>query len=119
MNKARNLGEWQAAMQLRALPNINYIYADQTGNIGFLASGLYPVRADRPDDRAYSASGEYVTTSPVAGVSRPLATYPRLANQMVWRGPLPLERARTLTSSTAMPLAFSRLAKARSGPADQ
>ena len=31
MNTARNLGEWQAAMKLRALPNINYLYADEKG----------------------------------------------------------------------------------------
>lgn len=49
MNKAANLAEWLAAMKLRALPNINYIYADETGNIGFLANGLYPLRAEGPD----------------------------------------------------------------------
>ncbi len=74
MNKARNLGEWQAAMQLRALPNINSIYADQTGNIGLLASGLYPVGADHTDDRTHSSSGEYVMPPPAAGVCRSLAS---------------------------------------------
>ena len=46
MNKARTLAEWQAAMKLRALPNINYLYADEKGNIGFLANGLYPLRKE-------------------------------------------------------------------------
>lgn len=46
MNIARNLKEWQAAMELRGLPNINYVYADGRGNIGFVANGLYPLRKD-------------------------------------------------------------------------
>ena len=31
LNKAANLAEWQAAMALQALPSINYIYADESG----------------------------------------------------------------------------------------
>lgn len=49
MNRATTLAEWQAAMQLRKLPNINYIYGDERGNIGFVHNGLYPVRAEGPD----------------------------------------------------------------------
>ncbi len=49
MNKARNLGEWKAAMAMQALPSINYIYADGKGNVGYLSNGLYPVRKDGPD----------------------------------------------------------------------
>jgi acyl-homoserine-lactone acylase len=46
MNKARNLSEWQAAMQMQALPSINYAYADDRGNIGYLSNGQFPVRRD-------------------------------------------------------------------------
>lgn len=46
MNKARTMTEWQSAMRLRALPNINYLYADERGNIGFVANGLYPKRKE-------------------------------------------------------------------------
>jgi acyl-homoserine-lactone acylase len=46
MNRATTLAEWQAAMQLRKLPNINYLYGDEKGNIGFVHNGLYPVRAE-------------------------------------------------------------------------
>lgn len=49
MNRARNLGEWQAAMKLRAIPSINYLYADERGNIGFVHNGLYAERKDGPD----------------------------------------------------------------------
>ena len=44
LNKARNLAEWRAAMALQALPSINYIYADEAGNIGYVYNGLFPDR---------------------------------------------------------------------------
>jgi penicillin amidase/acyl-homoserine-lactone acylase len=44
LNKARNLDEWKAAMRLQALPSINYIYADEKGNIGYVYNGQFPVR---------------------------------------------------------------------------
>ena len=36
LNKARDLDEWKDAMRLQALPSINYIYADEKGNIGYV-----------------------------------------------------------------------------------
>jgi len=44
LNKAANLAQWRAAMALQALPSINYIYADEAGNIGYVYNGLF---ADR------------------------------------------------------------------------
>lgn len=44
LDKAHNLAQWQAAMRLQALPSINYIYADQAGNIGYVYNGQFPVR---------------------------------------------------------------------------
>lgn len=44
LNKARNLAEWRSAMALQALPSINYIYADEKGNIGYVYNGQFPVR---------------------------------------------------------------------------
>jgi acyl-homoserine-lactone acylase len=46
LNKARNRDEWLAAMRLQRLPSINYIYADETGNIGYVYNALFPRRAD-------------------------------------------------------------------------
>ncbi len=46
LNKARNLDEWKAAMRLQALPSINYVYADEKGNIGYVYNGQFPVRKD-------------------------------------------------------------------------
>lgn len=45
LNLASNADEWRAAMAIQALPSINYIYADQTGTIGYVYNGLFP---DRP-----------------------------------------------------------------------
>jgi penicillin amidase/acyl-homoserine-lactone acylase len=44
LNKARNRDEWLAAMRLQALPSINYLYADEKGNIGYVYNGQFPVR---------------------------------------------------------------------------
>ena len=44
MNKARNLTEWKAAMAMQAVPSVNYIYADEKGNIGYLSNGIYAER---------------------------------------------------------------------------
>jgi acyl-homoserine-lactone acylase len=49
LNKAANRDEWLAAMRLQALPSINYIYADEKGNIGYVYNGLFPVRAEGRD----------------------------------------------------------------------
>ena len=49
LNKAANLAEWKAAMALQALPSINYIYADEAGNIGYVYNGLFPNRREGVD----------------------------------------------------------------------
>lgn len=53
MNKARNLAEWQAAMQLGQIPVFNAGYADAEGNIYYVYNGLIPVRAEGYDWRQY------------------------------------------------------------------
>jgi acyl-homoserine-lactone acylase len=49
LNKARNRDEWLAAMRLQALPSINYIYADEKKNIGYVYNGQFPLRKDGVD----------------------------------------------------------------------
>ena len=49
LNKANNLAEWRAAMALQALPSINYVYADEKGNIGYVYNGQFPVRKEGVD----------------------------------------------------------------------
>jgi acyl-homoserine-lactone acylase len=53
IDKARDLGEWKQAMRLQALPSINYIYADEKGNIGYLYNGRFPVRKDGVNWQGY------------------------------------------------------------------
>ena len=49
LNKARNLAEWKAAMALGVLPSINYVYADEKGNIGYVYNGRFPIRKEGVD----------------------------------------------------------------------
>jgi acyl-homoserine-lactone acylase len=49
LDKAANRDEWLAAMRLQALPSINYVYADDKGNIGYVYNGQFPVRAEGRD----------------------------------------------------------------------
>ena len=44
LNKAANLDEWRAAMRLQAIPALNFVYADEKGNIGYIYNGAFPVR---------------------------------------------------------------------------
>jgi acyl-homoserine-lactone acylase len=49
LNKARNVAEWKMAMALGVLPSINYVYADEKGNIGYVYNGRFPVRKEGVD----------------------------------------------------------------------
>jgi acyl-homoserine-lactone acylase len=49
LNKAHNLDEWRAAMSLEALPSLNFVYADEKGNIGYVYNGAFPVRQEGLD----------------------------------------------------------------------
>ena len=46
MNRASTQAEWKAALEMRALPSINYVYADDRGHIGYVSNGSYPVRKE-------------------------------------------------------------------------
>jgi acyl-homoserine-lactone acylase len=49
LDKARDLAEWRDAMRLVALPSINFIYADEKGNIGYVYNAQFPVRQEGVD----------------------------------------------------------------------
>ncbi|MDA0339465.1 MAG: penicillin acylase family protein [Proteobacteria bacterium] len=49
LNRAENLPQFMDAMAMNALPSINYVYADQDGNIGFIHNVQYPNRDDAWD----------------------------------------------------------------------
>jgi penicillin amidase/acyl-homoserine-lactone acylase len=49
LNKATSLAEWRAALSVQAIPSLNFIYADEKGNIGYVYNGLFPVRQEGLD----------------------------------------------------------------------
>jgi penicillin amidase/acyl-homoserine-lactone acylase len=82
LNKARDLGEWRAAMQLQALPSINYIYADEKGNIGYVYNGQFPVRKKGidwkhivPGDRSDLIWNHYLSFDKVPQLWNPKSGY--------------------------------------------
>ena len=82
LNKAANRDEWLAAMRLQALPSINYIYADEKGNIGYVYNGLFPVRAEgrdwrlvQPGDRSDTIWHGYLPFDRVPQIWNPKSGY--------------------------------------------
>jgi len=49
LDKAQTLTDFQQAMRLQALPSINYLYADEHGNIGYIYNGQFPNRITSAD----------------------------------------------------------------------
>lgn len=71
LNRAANMAEWKAAMALQALPSINYIYADEAGNIGYVYNGMFP---DRRVDADWTG------------------ILPGDRSDLIWQGYLPFDR---------------------------
>jgi acyl-homoserine-lactone acylase len=46
LNQAEDFDGFMQAMQMNALPSINYVYADRANNIGFIHNAQYPNRDD-------------------------------------------------------------------------
>jgi acyl-homoserine-lactone acylase len=51
INKARNFGEWRAAMAEQGVPATNFVYADREGNIALFYNAMFPDRARGQDWR--------------------------------------------------------------------
>jgi acyl-homoserine lactone acylase PvdQ len=49
MGRAQNYAEWREAMAMRAIPSFNFMYADETGRIGYLYNAILPRRAEGYD----------------------------------------------------------------------
>jgi penicillin amidase/acyl-homoserine-lactone acylase len=82
LNKATSREEWLAAMRLQALPSINYIYADEKGNIGYVYNGQFPDRAEgrnwteiQPGDRSDLIWHGYVPFERVPQIWNPKSGY--------------------------------------------
>ncbi len=71
LDKASDMAAWRAAMALHALPSINYIYADERGNIGYVYNGQFP-------DRPAAAAGQSIL--------------PGDRSDLIWHGYLPFDR---------------------------
>ena len=80
LDKARDWSEWRAAMALQALPSINYIYADQTGRIGYVYNGLFPDRRPGLDWRQIQ---------------------PGDRSDLIWHGYLPFDRVPQIWAPTS------------------
>jgi len=80
LDKAENRDQWLAAMRLQALPSINYIYADEQGNIGYVYNGLFPARAEGRDWSQIQ---------------------PGDRSDLIWHGYLPFERVPQIWNPTS------------------
>lgn len=49
LNRSESLDQFMDAMAMNALPSINYVYADKSGNIAFIHNAQYPNRNDAWD----------------------------------------------------------------------
>ena len=49
LNKAATLAQWRAAMAVEGIPSLNFVYADEKGNIGYVYNGLFPIREEGVD----------------------------------------------------------------------
>jgi len=59
LNKSENLEQFMQALEMNALPSINYVYADKDQNVAFIHNAQYPARnnnwdwnKDLPGDRS-------------------------------------------------------------------
>ena len=73
LDKAQSMADWRAAMALNALPSINYIFADEKGDIGYVYNGQFP---NRPSGKDVDWKG-YL---------------PGDRSDLIWNGYLPFER---------------------------
>jgi len=80
LNKARNLDEWRAAMSLQALPSLNFVYADEKGNIGYIYNGAFPARQEGINWRD---------------------TLPGDRSALIWHGYLPFDKVPQLWNPTS------------------
>jgi penicillin amidase/acyl-homoserine-lactone acylase len=98
MDKARTLVEWKAAMAIQALPSLNFTYADEKGNIGYVYNGLFPVRKEGvnwkdelPGDRSELIWRSYLPFDKVPQVWNPAAGFVFNSNNTPFRATAPAD----------------------------
>ncbi|MGB7655292.1 MAG: acylase [Novosphingobium sp.] len=77
LNKARDFGEWSAAMALQGVPATNFIYADKAGTIAYVYNAAMPDRKAGPDWRGVlpGTDSSLIWQGPI-----PYASYPKVIN---------------------------------------
>ena len=92
MNKARSYDAWRSAMEMQALPSVNFVYADREGNIGYFYNARLPKRAEGwdwsailPGDRSDLIWTETLPFSAVPQVWNPRAGFVVNANHTPFR----------------------------------
>jgi acyl-homoserine-lactone acylase len=101
MNKARDFGEWQSALQTPGLPMFNVGYADREGNIYYLYNGLIPQRAEGydwshylPGDTSETLWTEYVPFEQLPQVLNPASGFIQNCNSTPYETTLGPENPR-------------------------
>jgi len=92
LGKARSFEEWRAAMEMQALPSINYVYADREGNIAYFYNARLPRRAegydwqaDLPGDRSETLWTEYLPFAALPQVVNPASGFVANSNHTPFR----------------------------------
>jgi penicillin amidase/acyl-homoserine-lactone acylase len=109
LDKARDLGAWRAAMALQALPSINYIYADEKGNIGYVYNGEFPVRKEGidwkhvvPGDRSSLIWHRYLPFDKIPQLWNPKSGFVFNSNNTPFRATAPEDDLRARDFSTTL-----------------
>ncbi|MBX7059848.1 MAG: penicillin acylase family protein [Leptospirales bacterium] len=91
MNRARNFGEWQKAMEIQGLPMFHTIYADSQ-NIFYVYNALLPRRKAGvnyhgvlPGDRSDYFWKDYMSFAELPQILNPPADFLQNANSTPWR----------------------------------
>jgi penicillin amidase/acyl-homoserine-lactone acylase len=109
LNKAADREEWLAAMRLQALPSINYVYADEKGNIGYVYNGQFPARTEgrdwteiQPGDRSDLIWHGYLPFDRVPQIWNPKSGYVFNSNNTPFQATGPADNLKADDFSPAM-----------------
>ncbi|MDT0594928.1 penicillin acylase family protein [Glaciecola petra] len=91
-NKAKNINEFEAAIKLKAMPSINFVYADKDGNIAHYYNAQFPKRSVEadwldvlPGDRSNLIWNEYHDFTLMPKTHNPVSGLVYNANNPPWQ----------------------------------
>lgn len=98
MNRARSFADWRDAMRMQAIPSVNFVYADRTGNIAYFYNAKFPKRVPGldwqgvlPGDRSDLIWHEALPFDAVPQVVNPRSGYVVNANHTPFRSTDPAD----------------------------